>query len=851
VRPHALVFPAAASAAAAILLQMPSPLPASALRWRCDPARLPCDTTAECPPLQGIVGQDAAVEALRFGIECAASDQNVFVRGLTGTGRMSLVRRLLDELMPACRLESDHCYVHDFSAPDRPRLLVLAPCQGRALRKRVRELAKFVRESLGELLTGDSVDARRMALEAEAQEKVEALTSPFEADLRAAELTMVRTQQGSGVQTSLVPFFEGGPLSGQDLARLHGEGRIDDTKLARWREAQETFAKRFSEVSRQVQKIQHATARGVVRVIEDTAREILERLVEDIRDDFPGADVAAFLHGLVEDVVDNIGREHPPGTDPTRLYDVNVLLEHEGPRACPVIVENTPTLANLVGAVESGWSSNGPAPGDFQSVRAGSLLRANGGFLVLEARDVLAEPGAWRVLVRTLRTGRLEIVPQDLAIPYMRAVVKPEPIPIKVRVILVGDPWVFDLLDRGDPDFGHLFKVLADFDHEIPRDDEALVQYAGVLARLVREERLPHFDRTGLAALVEHGARIAAHKDKLTTRFARIADIAREAAYVATRRVKETLTSDAATLVTGDDVRETVRRTKSRADLSSRHFQAMIADRTIVIETSGAVVGQINGLAVIQTGMLTYGFPARITATIGPGTAGIIDIEGSASLSGQIHTKGFHILGGLLRHLLNTDHALAFSASLAFEQSYGGIDGDSASAAETCCLLSALTGIPLRQDIALTGAIDQHGRIQAIGGVNEKIEGFYDACAALGFTGAGGVIIPESNAGDLMLRHDVAQAAADGQFHVWPVKTVHEALELLTGHLIGALDADGEYPEGSLLGLARQRAFEFWGRTLAHPSAFLEEAAAGGSDDTTESVEPDESSDQPDIAAAH
>ena len=476
-------------------------------------------------------------------------------------------------------------------------------------------------------------------------------------------------------------------------------------------------------------------------------------------------------------------------------------------------------MVNLLGSVETSFGPTGPTPGDFQSVRAGALLRANGGFLVLEARDVLAEPGAWRVLVRTLRTGRLEIVPHELAVPYLRTTVKPEPIPVKVRVILVGDAWVFQALDSGDPDFGHLFKVLADFDHEIPRDERAIAQYTGVLARLAGEERLPPFDRTAVAALVEHGARIAARKGKLTTRFARIADIAREAAYLAARRAREVAAEPA--LVTGDDVRETVRRTKARADLPSRRFQAMIADRTIVIQTEGAAVGQINGLAVIQAGMLTYGVPARITATIGAGNAGIIDIEGSAALSGQIHTKGFHILGGLLRHLLQTDHPLAFSASLAFEQSYGGIDGDSASAAEMCCLLSALTGAPLRQDIAITGAIDQHGRIQAIGGVNEKVEGFYDTCKALGFSGRGGVIVPTANAGDLMLRHDVVDAAAEGRFHVWPVATIGEALELLTGEPFGLSPDGNPAAEGSLLERARVRAFEFWDRSLAHPSAFV------------------------------
>ncbi|MEZ6016233.1 MAG: AAA family ATPase [Planctomycetota bacterium] len=806
---------------------MPAHLPASALRWRCDPSRAPFESTAECPPLEGVVGQDTAVEALRFGIECDAADQNVFVRGLTGTGRMSLVRRLLDELMPACKLEGDHCYVHDFNAPDRPRLINLPPGKGRVLRRRVRELAKFVRESLTDLLTGEAVDERRRALEAEARARAEAITGPFEADLRAADLALVRTQQGSAVQTSLVPLFEGQPIAAQDLPRLRDEGRIDEAQLARWRASREAFAKRLSDVSRQVQKIQTETTRQVVSVIEDTARELVGRFADDIREEFPGPDVAAFIKAIVQDVIDNIGRDLAPGEDPTRLYDVNILLEQEGPRACPIVVENTPTLVNLLGTVETGWTPAGPGASDFRNVRAGSLLRANGGFLVLEARDVLSEPGAWRVLVRTLRTGRLEIVPQELASPFLRTTVKPEPIPVKVRVILVGDAWVFQALDSGDPDFGHLFKVLADFDFEIPRDDVGVAQYMGVLARLVRAEGLPHFDRTGVAALVEHGARIAARHDKLTARFARIADIAREAAFVATRRAQEAGSSPADTRVTGDDVRETVKRTKRRADLPSRRFHAMIADRTIVIETAGAVVGQINGLAVIQAGMLTYGFPARITATIGPGSAGIIDIEGRAALSGQIHTKGFHILGGLLRHLLDTDHPLAFSASLAFEQSYGGIDGDSASGAEMCCLLSALTGIPLRQDIAMTGAIDQHGRIEAIGGVNEKIEGFFDVCSALGLTGRGGVIIPASNAGDLMLRHDVVAAAEAGRFHIWPVETVHAALERLTGHIVGTPDADGEYPEGSLLALAQERAFEFWDRTLAHPSAYIEEAEEG------------------------
>jgi lon-related putative ATP-dependent protease len=369
-------------------------------------------------------------------------------------------------------------------------------------------------------------------------------------------------------------------------------------------------------------------------------------------------------------------------------------------------------------------------------------------------------------------------------------------------VILIGDSEIYYLLDAYDAEFPNLFKVLADFDISIPRDRDGILQYAGVLARIARDEDLPPFDRTAVLGLVEHGARIAAHQGKLTARFGRLADIAREAAHIACKEGSDPITCD--------HVRSAIRRTKRRADLPARRFRELLAEGTIRIQTQGSSVGQVNGLAVLQAGPLTYGFPARITATIGPGTAGVINIDREAALSGAIHTKGFYILGGLLRTLLKTDHPLAFSASLVFEQSYGGIDGDSASCAEICCLLSALTEIPLRQDLAITGAIDQVGNLLPVGGVNEKIEGFYDACHDIGLTGTQGVIIPRANAGDLVLREDVVEACAGGQFRVYAVGTVHAALELLTAQPAGRRDAGGEYPGDSVLGVAMRRAHEYW-----------------------------------------
>lgn len=803
-------------------------LPTSALRWRCDAKSLDFKDTSEVEPAIGFVGQDPAIDALRFGIECCASEQNVFVRGLTGTGRMSLVRRLLDEIGTSERTSLDHAYVHDFKAPDRPRLIRLNAGEARPFRQMVRSVAKFIAEDLPKLLTGESIQGERETIEAASNKAVADITGPFESDLREAGLAMIQQNQGQTVQTSIVPLREGKPLGAQELTELRASNQIDDAQIEAWTKARAEFAKRLGDVSREVQTIRIESGKRMLGLLESSARELLELDVEPIRERFSTDAVKAFVDGLIDDVVENLGREHPPGQNPTDLYDVNLVLEVESDSRAPIVVESTPSLVKLLGSVETGWTPQGPVRGDFRNISAGSILRANGGYLVLEARDLLAEPGAWRVLVRTLRTKQLEIVPQEFAVPYLRATIKPEPIPIALRVILVGDAGTFYMLDRADPDFGHLFKVLSDFDHEIERTETSVRQYAGVIARIAEDEGLPAFDRTAVAALAEHGARIAARRDKLTARFSRIADIAREATYVARKRhgLETGAPKADGFVVTSADITETVRRTKERANLASRRFHSMIASGTIIIETTGRTVGQVNGLAVIKAGMLTYGFPARITATIAPGHAGIIDIESSASLSGQIHTKGFQILGGLLRHLLHTDHALAFSASLAFEQSYGGIDGDSASGAEICCLLSALTEIPLRQDIAMTGAIDQLGHIQAIGGVNEKIEGFFDAAMALGMSGEGGIIIPHSNAGDLMLRKDVVDACERGEFRVWAVRTVHEALEVFTGHVAGELDDEGRYPDDTLLGIAQKRARHFWERSLTSPMARSAQAKA-------------------------
>lgn len=773
------------------------------LRWSCDPSEHEVPSTRDVDAIRGVVGQDDAIEALTFGLETSAPGMNVYVRGLTGTGRTKLVRHLLEEVRPACQPAPDRAYVRNFEAPDRPCLITLPRGRGRAFRERVDGLARYVREELVPALSSEEMEARRKQMERDLQKTLQQIGEPFEKELAENELSLVTVQTPNGAQPAIVPLVEGQPAPPDQLQQLVADGKLTEEDLGKLRERVLEFGERFSSVNDKMQRLREEHHDRVREMIEEEARKLMNSSVREIHQSFPVPEVERFLEGIVEDVVDRQLGALGEGRDPSSLYRVNLILDHAEGEDCPILVETQPNLTNLFGTVERHFTANGGAISDHTMIRAGSLLRADGGYLVLEAREVLTEPGAWRVLMRTLRTGRLEISPGESLLFGTSAALKPEPIPIDVKVVLIGDPGLYHGLDANDTDFPELFKVLADFDTSVPRDGQALRFYAGVLARMVAEEELPHFDSDAVAALAEHGARIAGRNDRLTTRFGRLADLAREAAYLARRDGRDS--------VRGPDVGEAVRRSRRRADLPARRFREALADGTIRVQTSGGVIGQVNGLAVTRAGPLTYGFPARITATIGPGHAGTINIEGAAQLSGAIHTKGFYILGGLLRFLMRgSGHPLAFSASIAFEQSYGGIDGDSASGAEICCLLSALTDVPLSQAVAMTGAIDQHGHVQPIGAASEKIEGFFDTCAAAELSGDQGVIIPAANRRDLVLRQDVVAACGEGRFHVWAVETIGEALEIFTGREAGALGPEGRYPEGSLLALAVERAEEFW-----------------------------------------
>lgn len=791
------------------------------LRWKCDLECLPFETTAEIDPVHGVVGQPTAYEALLFGLQCFAPGQNVYVRGERGTGRITMVRQMLKDLRPATDSKRDFCYVHNFSRPDHPRLISLAPGTAHQFRREMLLLAEFFEEGLTKSLESEPHLSRRQAIQNRVQDQIKTATQPLEAELEANGMALVSLQKGPASQTLIMPVIDSTPITPEQLKALVSEGKASQSQLDAFEEALPRYQKKLQETGRAVNEIIRNASREVFELNENVARSLSDGFAATILSKFPSDSVKCFIGEVIDDVVENhLQSSEEERPDFKTIYGVNVVLAHDNGDLRPVVEENSPSLINLLGTVEPEFGPKGMAVSDYRGVRAGALLQADSGYLILDVNELVSEPGAWRALMRTLRTGRLEIVPPELGWMRQTVLTQPEPIDIHVRVILVGDIATYYQLDHADPDFRELFKVLADFDNELPRNEQSVGQYASVVAGLANSESLPPFHRSAVATLAEHGARIVAKRDRLTSRFGRIADIAREAAFLAQEDV-----------VTAAHVTSAIRRTRDRASLPSRKFRAMVENQTLMIQTDGDVVGQINGLAVMHSGPLTYGFPARITATIGPGSAGLINIEGRAQMSGAIHTKGFHILGGLLRYLLRTEHPLAFSASLAFEQSYGGIDGDSASGAEVVCLLSALTDIPIKQSMAMTGAVDQHGHLVAIGGVNEKIEGFFDACNYFGLNGQQGVVIPKSNAGDLMLREEIVAACREGKFHVYAVDNVYDAIELMTGKEAGHPDENGTYPKGTLLAKAHDEVEKFWRLTLASPTKVTRIEKAVSTDD--------------------
>jgi lon-related putative ATP-dependent protease len=792
-------------------------LPPEKLRWRCDPASLPYDTTAELEPISGDIGQERALRALRMGVELTASGYNLFVCGLSGSSRGGMIVRMIEEMHPQTEPAPDRCYVNNFKNADRPRLLTLGRGQANAFKKEAESGIDFLRRRIPQVFEGEPFQRQKTRIVERFTVREKELMDDFTRRIAREQFALGRMQVGAVALPEIFPVLEGQMVPIEEIPKMVQDGKLENATAEELERKYDQFRQEFTVVYRKTLSLSRELASEMSYLEQEAASVLVDGVIEELKEKYPNGQIAEYLEEVRHHVLDNLEpfkeregeEEQPPSEggggpraergdrDPFRVYGVNVILAHSEQEKCPVIFETIPTYANLFGTVHRSYDARGGWNSDFMDLRGGSLLRADGGFLVMYALDALTEAGVWRTLKRTLNHGKLEIQPIDTFFPISTAALKPEPIDVHTKVILIGDREMYELLYDFEEDFKKIFKVRVEFDEEMKRNDMVLRHYGGRLRKLCDDEKLLPFDRTAVAAILEQGVRIAGRRGKITTRFFDLADLARESSYVAQHNGTK--------VVTSGHVRKALEAKIERHNLLETKIREMIEQNLLFIDTSGERIGQVNGLSVMEIGGYAFGKPVRITASVALGKVGIINIERESNLSGRFHDKGMQIISGYMRRTFAQDKPLSLSASLCFEQSYSGVDGDSASSTEVYALLSALSEIPIRQEFAVTGSVNQQGDVQPIGGVNEKIEGFYDVCRMKGLTGKQGVLIPAENVDDLMLRDELIEAVARGEFHIYPVATIEQGIEILTGVHAGKNGGSDHFEPESVFARANTR----------------------------------------------
>jgi predicted ATP-dependent protease len=796
----------------------PQELPASKLRWKCELSRIPFETTAQAELREGFIGQERALRALKMGAELSAPGYNVFVCGLAGTSRGGTIARMIEELHPPTKESLDRCYVNNFKLTDRPRLLALPRGQANAFKKDMQAGIDFLRRRIPQVFEGEPFQRQKGRIVERFTVREKELMDDFTRRIAREQFALGHMQVGAVALPEIFPVLEGQMVPIEDISKMVHEGKLESPVAEDIERKYEQFRQEFTVVYRKTLTLSRELASELSYLEQEAASVLVDGVIEELKEKYAGQSIAEYLEEVRHHLLDNLDpfkeregegehdEETPDGLpkpptgperDPFRVYGVNVILAHDNDDKSPVIFETTPTYANLFGTIQRAYDTRGGWTSDFMDLRAGSLLRADGGFLIMYSLEALSEVGVWRALKRTLNHNRLEIQPLEMFYPFGGSAQKPEAIDINVKVILIGDRSLYELLYEYEEDFRKIFKVRVEFDEEMAMSDGVIAEYAGRLRALSEKENLYPFDRGAFAAMLEYGVRQAGRRNKVTARFIDIADLAREAHYNAAAAGES--------VVRAAHVRGALSSKMERHNLIETRIREMIQEGTLLVDVEGTSVGQVNGLSVLEIGGYSFGKPVRITATAALGKAGLINIEREANLSGRFHDKGIHIIAGYLRSQFAQDKPLSLAASICFEQSYSGVDGDSASSTEIYALASALSGLPLRQDIAVTGSINQQGAIQAIGGVNEKIEGFFDVCRIKGLTGTQGVMMPESNVEDLMLREDILEAVAAGKFHIWPVAQIEQGIEILTQTAAGGKDRDGKFEPGTVFALMDDR----------------------------------------------
>ena len=786
---------------------MIEPLPPESLRTICDPEIFGCENSEDIAPLQTIIGQAKALKALQFGLGIGNKGFNIYVAGAPGTGKKTAVKRYLHEIAKGKPTPPDWCYVNNFQESYRPRALSLPAGRGRVLKRMVDRFVEAARGDIRKVFESEEYIARRNNTIKEIQQEKENLIT--EINERARERGFVIQPTPMGLMT--VPVRDSKPLTEEEFQAM------DKDEQDTVRKEQKTLNEKMKETGRQMMSMERKTQEMIEELDREVVSYTLDNLLEEIRVNFGDLpEVMHYLDDMRSDMLENIqlfrSEEGQPSMPPGvpdgmpmvprddirfRKYQVNVVVDNTELEGVPIIMELNPSYYNLFGRIEK-EAMLGALFTDFTMIRAGSIHRANGGYLILPVEDVLRNYFSWESLKRSIRNREITIEELAERLGYMTTRwLMPEAIPWNIKVVLIGEPYLYYRLYELDPDFRDLFKVKADFDTVMDRSEENMKHYGSFVCNICQEEGLLHLDKSAIAKVVEHGSRLAADQGKLSTRFGEISDIVREASFYAS--------TAGSSLVQVPHVNNAIEQRFTRSSLLMEKLREMIRAGVIKIDISGGRIGQVNGLSVIDLGDIMFGRPNKITASIGLGREGLIDIEREAKLGGPIHTKAVLILSGYLAHRYARDKPLSLSARLVFEQSYSGVEGDSASCAELYALLSGLSGVPIRQGIAVTGSVNQKGEVQAIGGVNEKIEGFFGVCREKGFNGEQGVMIPASNVRNLVLEDEVVNAVKKGDFRIWAVNTIDEGIEILTGKKAGSKIADGSFEQETINHLVDSR----------------------------------------------
>lgn len=772
------------------------------------PSRAKCsDDFTLC---EGIIGQQRAIDAIKVGLQVESKGYNIFVTGLPGTGRTTTISHLLAQLEHADPKLRDVCYVNNFKKTDNPLVLAFAAGEGRRFKKDMEYTVHSLRKVVPKIFMSEDYKDRQNRVAGEFESRQKKLIAAFEKRLTEAGFVMVQIQSAAGIRNEIQPLIDEEPTSLEKLEHLSKEDKFALARLDELRRQWDSLRREFDATTIESKKVSAKLEDALEKLNYSMVAPLVSDKINLLKKRYPDDTVVTYLEEVEASLLADLDRfrearprrgeeDAPPfrKQEPFEEFSVNLILDNSETDRVPIVIEKSPSYKNLFGSLERVVDRFGYWRTDFTRIFAGSLLKASGGYLVMNATDVFSEPGVWIFLKRAIRNGELEISGYDPFSMMAGSGIKPEPIPLDVKVVLIGDTRMYSILWHYDDDFKKVFKIKAEFDTVMEYNRKNINNYFHFVSRVVHDENLPSFDISGMQALVEYGRRLSGHRQKLSVRFTLVADTIREAAFCARQRRTR--------LVSRRDVQKAISNRRRRLNLAEDKMQEMYDNQVLLVSTSGKAVGQINGLSVLSVGDYQFGRPSRITVNTAIGKAGIIDIEREADLSGPLHTKGVGILAGYFRQLFAQDKPLSMSASISFEQSYSGVDGDSASSTEIYAMLSSLAGIPIKQGIAVTGSVNQKGEIQPIGGVNEKIEGYYDVCKSRRLTGHQGVIIPHQNVQDLLLRPDVIEAVEAGKFHIYPIKKISQGIEILTGVPGGRHRPRSGFTPGSMFQKADER----------------------------------------------